>query len=647
LRVIASTLILASAALTFAAPLPARVSAAGVSSADISCYNSSGTLRASRTLAANTGGVLMLGGGANADLSFPFVGKCVLSGTIPTGWTVEVTPYSTLTADPGSGNAGTIDYNTSDSTFVGAGVFTNSGTFVDDSPGLTQQIAVADFINIGNVVSNSPTFGFTAAPTAAPAVPSATFMNQGSVEIAKGATFFAGGAAGTTFILPPSGKINAIGTFNIANFCTFAMKGGSVTAGVLRTSQFLGDTAPTFNFAPSIPSTSAGTIVDTNGGALNGVIPKHWSIQVIGGSLTATPGSGNAGVLEYHTDNSVLLDPGTFTNSGTLVDDSTTNSQQIAVAKFVNTGTVVANGPGLGFQASSGVPKAVFLDQGSVKVARNGSFYVGGAANTTFVLPPGGVIDALGPFNIANLATFDMDGGSVRTGMLRTTQFLGNPAPTFNFAAHVPIGSTGAISDTNGGILTGVIAKGWRFDLTGGSLSAPAKSGNAGVFMVNGAFTTPAVFTNVGTFIDAGRVGAASVVNQAHATLALAGAAAFTASESLSNAGQVLLTPNNTLSVGGDYRQGAGGTLQIIVAGTSPGSTYGHLAVTGHASLGGLLKIVKGPGYAAKAGDTQQVITAAAIASPFHKVVAAPAGPGLKFKVSYSSTAVTLTVGGK
>jgi hypothetical protein len=91
------------------------------------------------------------------------------------------------------------------------------------------------------------------------------------------------------------------------------MKGGLVTSGVLRTSQFLGDAAPTFNFASPIPSTSSGTIVDINGGALNGVIPKHWSVDVVGGSITASSGAGNAGTLEYHTDNSVLLDPGTFT----------------------------------------------------------------------------------------------------------------------------------------------------------------------------------------------------------------------------------------------------------------------------------------------------------------------------------------------
>ena len=49
----------------------------------------------------------------------------------------------------------------------------------------------------------------------------------------KGAVFFAGGNADTTFVLPVGGTIHATGTFNIANFCAFEMNGGSVTAGIL------------------------------------------------------------------------------------------------------------------------------------------------------------------------------------------------------------------------------------------------------------------------------------------------------------------------------------------------------------------------------------------------------------------------------
>jgi hypothetical protein len=603
-------------------------------------------------MAANTTGSLLLGGGPTANLQLPFVGTCVLTGTIPAGWTVTVTTYSTLSASPGSGNAGTLAYDTGDATFLDPGTFTNTGTFVDDSPGLTQRIAVGDFINTGTVVSNSPDFGFVSSPTSQPSVPTATFLDHGSVRVSHGAAFSSGGAANTTFILPPGGTIAATGTFNIANLSAFDMNGGSVTAGSLRTSQFLGLGAPTFNFAAQVPAGSSGTLNDTNGGALHGVIPRHWRVEVTGGSLTATPGSGNAGTLEYDTNNSTLLDPGTFTNAGTLVDDSTGFSQQIAVADFVNTGTVVANGPGLGFAATPtsqpAVPAATFLNQGNVRVSHGGVFSSGGAASTTFILAPGGTIATTGTFNIANLSTFVMGGGSVTAGMLRTSQFLGAAAPTFKFGAHLPATSSGALDDTNGGTLEGVIPRHWTFELTGGSLTATPSSGNAGVFALDYTgypMRDPGVFTNAGTFMDAEPVSVGDLVNQAHAALLVKEGVSFAASSSISNAGQLVLAAGAALSVGGPYMQESTGTLQVTVAGTAP-TTYGHLAVKGRALLGGVLSIVKGPSYAAKQGDTQQIITAASIARRFSLLHVAAAGPGLVFKVATSATALTLTVTG-
>jgi len=386
---------------------------------------------------------------------------------------------------------------------------------------------------------------------------------------------------------------------------------------------------------------------------LSGIIPAGWTVEVTPFSaLSASAGSGNAGTLEYNTDDSTFLDPGTFTNSGTFIDVSTGFSQQIAVADFVNTGVVVANGPGLSFGAAPtsqpAVPSATFLDRGSVRAARGGVFSSGGAAHTTFVLPFGGAIEAVGVFNIANYSTFDMDGGSVTVGVLRTSQFLGAAPPTFNFAAHSPAGSSGTIDDTNGGTLHGIIPKHWSFELTGGSLTATPGSGNAGVFTLDYSgypFLDRGAFTNSGAFVDAEPVAVRDIVNQAHALILVKDHISFAASGSVSNAGQVALAAGASMSVGGAYTQGATGVLQITVAGTTP-ATYGRLAVIGRASLSGVLRIARGPGYAAKVGDTQQILTAARIVTPFRLVRAVAAGPGLVFKAAYSGTALTLTVGG-
>ena len=51
------------------------------------------------------------------------------------------------------------------------------------------------------------------------------------------------------------------------------------------------------------------------------------------------------------------------------------------------------------------------------------------------------------------------------------------------------------------------------------------------------------------------------------------------------------------LTVNGDYTQGAGGTLQVEIDGTTQDTQYDHLAVTGNASLGGTLAIVNNPRF--------------------------------------------------
>ena len=56
-------------------------------------------------------------------------------------------------------------------------------------------------------------------------------------------------------------------------------------------------------------------------------------------------------------------------------------------------------------------------------------------------------------------------------------------------------------------------------------------------------------------------------------------------------------TSPGTLTVDGAYSQGAGGTLEIEVAGTAPGTGYDRLSVIGPATLDGTVAIVPGPGF--------------------------------------------------
>ena len=73
-----------------------------------------------------------------------------------------------------------------------------------------------------------------------------------------------------------------------------------------------------------------------------------------------------------------------------------------------------------------------------------------------------------------------------------------------------------------------------------------------------------------------------------------------------------LLSPGHspgTFHIGGNYTQLSGGTLQIEVAGTQPGQ-FDVLAVGGHASLDGTLRIVNVGGVKLKVGDQLAILTA-------------------------------------
>jgi hypothetical protein len=64
-----------------------------------------------------------------------------------------------------------------------------------------------------------------------------------------------------------------------------------------------------------------------------------------------------------------------------------------------------------------------------------------------------------------------------------------------------------------------------------------------------------------------------------------------------------------TLTINGDYTQGAAGVLNIELGGTTQGVNYDLLQVTGTANLGGTLNVSLFGGFTGTAGDLFDVIT--------------------------------------
>ncbi len=612
------------------------VAAGAPGGAAINCTNTDsvlGPLQSSVTLAAGTTGSLQLGSPSAGKGHY--VGACTLTGTVPAGWTVNEGDWVALTATTGSANAGTFVLSTSNSTFVDSGTFTNAGRFEDDSDGLTQTIAVGDFVNTGTVVSEDGGFG-TSGTTANPPCPSCTFVDRGTLRVDPKQAF----VSGSIFVLASGGTIDADGNFDIANESTFYVDGGSVTGGVPTTGQYLGQGAATIKFGAQLPASSRGTIDVATDANLQGTIAKHWTVDDTGGSVAATD-AGNAGTFAWEgPDNSTFSDATTFVNSGRFTDTAAGWVQYLEVSRFINTGTVTSNAPGFGMAGSTGAPRPVFVDQGRLDVAPKQGF----SASGIFDLDTGGTIDNGGDFSIDG-TTLNVQGGSVLGQPPSVLYHLGAQPATVRFEPPGPAGSTGTIDVGMPVTLYGVVPEHWTLDIVGGpgpALTA-SHSGNNGTLI----WGSSAPLAVTGTFVNAGQVDvtggslqmtAPDFVNAPHGRVVVSSDGGLSDSGDLSNQGSVEIGPGNRFSVLGNYSQSAGGDLAVAAAGSF---AVGYLSVGRTASLGGTLTIEKMPGLKVQKGSTAPLVTAHTIAGRFRPVRGVD-GPGPALAVVYAPGTVTL-----
>jgi autotransporter-associated beta strand protein len=108
--------------------------------------------------------------------------------------------------------------------------------------------------------------------------------------------------------------------------------------------------------------------------------------------------------------------------------------------------------------------------------------------------------------------------------------------------------------------------------------------------------------------------------------------------------GGILTADPQSINVPGNYFQGPNGTLQLEVAGASPGQ-YDFLNVGGNASLGGTLQLLDVNGFQPKAGETLTLVkTGRMVISAFqHFLDPFTPGPGLtSIELIYNRNSVVL-----
>lgn len=436
-----------------------------------------------------------------------------------------------------------------------------------------------------------------------------TLLNQGAVMIANGkmvrsTTSHCGDSTGTVFKNDTGGTLVAegTGTLDVINYD----QGNGSTSGTNPVQKPCGSLKYTGNGASKVRA--------YGGFALSGEMRA-------GQSLTVSSESANT--------NATLL--GAFTNNGSITltcpvggcSGGPTGGAGFNAAGnvFTNAGTftiAAASGTGAGLGSGGG---GTISNTGTMQFDQSG--YLGGVA-----VNKGTINIADGKTATSSGSSCGDTGGNVKndvggqinatgTGTLSVLNYeQGAGTTSGNAPVQIPCGTlkyTGTGASTvqlNGGVsITGNIAGGQTLRLLNGGSFAPSAFANAGtiVFDPSGSATlNTSTLTNTGRLTGVGTVNG-SVDNQT-------GTVAPGASP-------------GTLSVNGNYSQGAGGTLEIEVEGTAAGQ-FDKLAVGGNATLGGTLALKPSAGYAASAapGNSVQVLTyGGSRTNPFAATSANPA----------------------
>ena len=118
-----------------------------------------------------------------------------------------------------------------------------------------------------------------------------------------------------------------------------------------------------------------------------------------------------------------------------------------------------------------------------------------------------------------------------------------------------------------------------------------------------------------------------------------------TLAANLVNAGTV--SPGSSpgiITVDGDYTQGVDGILEIELGGTTEGTGYDQLVVTGAATLQGTLNVTLLPGFTPQEGDTFFIIDYSSGTGTFDTVNLPDLPGGLSLEADFLVDGVTLTV---
>jgi len=664
----------------------------GVAFLDTGAFSNAGSLTILSGESFSVGSLTQISGGSLT------AGTLVLDGNLSlTGATQTITTNATNLTLGG----GTIENANSTNALGGLAFNTKNLTIAGTSNAVTT--TAASFSNTGTLTINA-TDSFTAGnltQISSGTLNAGTYVLAGNLDLTTAGISITKNSATLTMEggTINSNGVNALSALNSnTKTLTIAGSGNNVSTSA---STFSNTGTLTINASDSFTATKLTQISGTTLTAGTYVLSGNLDLTTAG--LTITKNSATL-TLQGGTINSngVNTLSALATNTGKLTIAGTSNNVSTTAASFSNTGTLTINAgdsftaPALTQISGSTLSGGTFVLGGNLDLTASANITTN-SANLTL---EGGSIKTGSTNDLANLntntnaltlasnASFTAAGNFSNSGALTInkgstftltgTNTLTNLSAGTLASGTFTIGGTLQLTATNGGITTNA----GNLTLTGTAASIKDGTSNAlsGFATNTGTFAlaSSATFTTGGNFTDSGTVtiakgtkltigGSSQTYTQSAGTTNLDGTlaggnatvtgglfqGAGTVSKNLTIGGGGTAPTLNVgdagktglLAITGTYTQLSTGAMTGLINGTTAGTGFSQLNVTGAAALAGTINFTVAAGFQGSlfSGETFTVLNASSVTGTFSNNTIA-INSNFHFNVSYTATGVVLTV---
>ena len=637
------------------------------------------TVNVTAAFANNAGASLVVGDGSSTN-DVVNIGTLSNSGTVDIGTANGSTGATlNLTASGTSTNAGTI--NVGDTT---AGQ-TSTGTLKISASAVT--LAGTGTVIMSNLAGNLIT---AAAPTdvltSANTIEGSGHIGGGNMGFVNTGTVLANQS--TPLIIDPSTSgFNNKGTLNVSTGDTLEITGPansflnySSATKTLTGGTYLVSGTLQFGAAGNTIVTDAANITLTGSGAK--------IVDPLGGNIIAPLATISKGSLFDITSGANFTTHGNFTNNGTLTVGGGSKFVVKSGSNLTNfSGTTLTGGTynvtgtlQFGAAGTSLVTNAANITLGgkNAKIvdSSSGNILTAFATNNA-----GATFDVTGGYNFSTAGNFTNNGSLVvgpgskfdvngnLTNFNGTTDTLSKG--TYNVTGTLQFNGANIIANAANITLTGTSSQ--ILNQTGGNgLANFSTNASTGKFTLGGSrtFTTAGSFSNAGTLtISKGStftVGANGNYAQTAGTTTVDGTLSTTGAGAIQiNGGNVFgnggnfsgnTTNGGTFNIGdriltagtetvtGTYTQNSGGALDIDIGGTTKGTQFNQLTITGAASLNGTLNLDLINSFVPTVGETFDILNANSVAGTFATVNGTSINSTEAFTVLYNMPTNTVTL---